>query len=309
MADEGELGTALDGGVASDVRVVETADGPIVIKKALAKLKVAADWFSNPARSMVEVAAIEAFGRVGGRENVPEVVWVRPDENCFAMRLVDPRFKNWKTELLAGRANVDTARRVGEILGAFHRNSAADPSLAIEFNDLRFFTELRIEPFFDYVAQRKPELRSYIQAATLALIEQREALVHGDYSPKNILVDKNEAVVLDFEVTHWGNPRFDVGFCLAHLMLKSALRDGHPRDLSAVLLGFIEKYEAHGLPVIDRDLACITGCLLLARLYGKSPADYLNRLDTEAVERKAIQLLKLDRPPASSDFILFPEFS
>lgn len=307
MSEPDQEGIPLEGGVASDVRVIETADGPLVIKKALAKLKVAADWFSDPSRSMIEVAAIEAFGSVGGRETVPEIVWVRPEENCFAMRLVDPRLRNWKTDLLSGTIDLATAARVGEILGLFHSRSAERPELAQQFEDLQFFRELRVEPFFEFVAEQKPDFAPRIREITAAMLGRRQALVHGDYSPKNILADGGDAVILDFEVTHWGDPRFDVGFCLAHLMLKSALSGGHAKQLGAAIRTFLDAYQRNGLPVIDAGLTHITGCLLLARLFGKSPADYLARLDSKAVEAKAIELLALEAAPQSSDFLIFPE--
>lgn len=307
MSEPEDQGTPLEGGVASDVRVIDTPQGPLVIKKALPKLKVAADWFSDPARSMIEVAAIEAFGSVGGRETVPEIVWVRPDEHCFAMRLVDPRLRNWKSDLVAGRVDLATAARVGEILGTFHRNSASRPDLAERFDDLRFFQELRIEPFFDHVAARRPELGQRIREVATSMLARRQALVHGDYSPKNILVDGKDVVILDFEVTHWGDPRFDIGFCLAHLILKSALRNGHPGPIGAAIKAFLSAYDRAGLRVLDADLAHITACLLLARLFGKSPADYLDRLDARAVEDKAVELLDLGRTPGTSDFFIVPE--
>lgn len=307
MRESADQGTPLEGGVASDVRVIDTPQGPLVVKKALAKLKVAADWFSDPARSMIEVAAIEAFGSLGGRDTVPEIVWVRPDEHCFAMRLVDPRLRNWKSDLMAGRVDLATAARVGEILGSFHRNSASRPDIAGHFDDLRFFRELRIEPFFDHVAAQRLELGQRISEVATSMLARRQALVHGDYSPKNILADGKDVVILDFEVTHWGDPRFDIGFCLAHLILKSALYDGHPGPIGAAIAAFLGGYDRAGLPVVDADLAHITACLLLARLFGKSPADYLDRLDPRAIEDKAVALLGFSKAPGPSDFFIFPE--
>ena len=307
MSDEGE-GVPLEGGVASDVRVVETPEGPLVIKRALSKLKVAAEWFSDPARSMVEVAAIDAFGGIAGKDTVPEIVWVRPADNCFAMRLVDARLRNWKADLMDGRVDPATAHRVGEILGLFHAGSAGSPDLARKFGDLRFFRELRVEPFFDHVTARKPELATRIREIAQAMLARRQALVHGDYSPKNILADGRDVVILDFEVTHWGDPRFDVGFCLAHLMLKSTLAEGHPARMRDAIDRFLEAYRCHGLPILDAGLAHVTGCLLLARLFGKSPADYLPRIDRARVEARAIRLMTIAAAPQISDFT-FPELT
>jgi 5-methylthioribose kinase len=299
-------GVPLDGGVASDVRIVDTPDGPLVVKKALAKLKVAADWVSDPSRSLVEVAAIEAFGRLAGKETVPQVVWARPDQHCFAMRLVDPRLRNWKSDLLDGRVDLATAARVGEILGLFHSRSAQRPELARQFDDLRFFHQLRVAPFFEHVAAAKPEIARRVRDVAHGMLGRRQALVHGDYSPKNILADGGEAVILDFEVAHWGDPRFDVAFCLSHLMLKSALSDSHRLKMTEAIRAFLAAYRGQGLPVFDAPLAHLTGCLLLARLFGKSPVDYVARLDLEAVEARAAHLLTSAAPPQPHDFT-FPE--
>lgn len=304
---DGEIGKPLDGGVASDVRVVETPGGPLVVKRALAKLKVAADWFSDPARSLIEVAAIRAFAELGGSETVPEIVWVRPEENCFAMRLVEPRLRNWKSDLLAGTIDLATAARVGAILGQFHSRSAARTDLAAQFDDLKYFTELRIEPFFDHVAERKPAYAGAIRSVAAAMLTRRRALVHGDFSPKNILAHASDVVILDFEVAHWGDPRFDVAFCLAHLMLKSTLNGGHPAEMGGAIGAFLDAYGRAGPPIIDAGLAQVTGCLLLARLFGKSPADYLERLDAAAVEAKASELLGSNLSPTNADFLIFPE--
>lgn len=307
MADT-EEGVPLEGGVASDVRLINTPDGPLVVKRALPRLKVAAEWLSDPARSVVEVAAIDAFGSVGGKDTVPEIVWVNPSEHSFAMRMIEPRLRNWKTELMAGNVDLLTAERVGEILGLFHTGSVDRADLALEFGDLRFFRELRIDPFFEHVAIAKPELADRIRAIAAAMLERRQALVHGDYSPKNILADGADVVVLDFEVTHWGDPRFDVAFCIAHLMLKATLSGGHPAAMAEAATCFLESYRRHGLRIFDAGLAHVTGCLLLARLFGKSPADYLARIDRERVEQRAIHLLELDAAPQISDFT-FPELT
>jgi 5-methylthioribose kinase len=307
MVEPAESGMPLDGGVASDVRVVDTPDGPIVIKKALPKLKVDADWFSDPARSLVEVAAIQTFASISGKETVPEIIWTRPDEHCFAMGLVDPRLRNWKADLIAGRIDLATARRVGEVLGRVHSSSATRQDIARDFEDLRFFRELRVEPFFDFVAVQKPELAQQIARVAQDMLGRRSALVHGDYSPKNILADGSDVVILDFEVAHWGDPRFDLAFCLAHLMLKSTLRGGQPDAMGAAIRALLESYATTGLPVIDAALANITGCLLLARLFGKSPVDYRDRIDAESIETKAIALLGMDAIPDHSSFLISSE--
>lgn len=285
-------GVPLDGGVASDVRVVDTDDGPIVIKAALPKLKVAADWFSDPSRSLIEADAIRAWTELLGPGPVPELVWEKPDEYAFAMRLVDPRLRNWKKDLMSGAVDLRTASRVGQLLGLLHARSSEQPELAERFADIQYFRELRIEPFFEYVAQKLPHVAADIEAVVTGMFSRRCALVHGDYSPKNILADGSDVVILDFEVAHWGDPRFDVAFCLTHLILKSAIHGLHKPAFEQAIAAFLRAYEVDGLHIVDADLARIVGCLLLARLHGKSPVEYGDRIDRQAIENKAVQLLR-----------------
>ena len=307
--DRGQVseGVPLAGGVASDVRLVDTPDGPIVIKAALPKLKVDADWFSDPARSLTEVAAMEAFKELIGSKAVPDIVWVEPEKHRFAMRRVDPRLRNWKVDLLAGTVDLRTATRVGELLGLLHTRSAGHPHLAQRFADTRYFRELRVEPFFDHVARKNASFGGDITSIAARMLEQRTTLVHGDYSPKNILADGGDVVLLDYEVAHWGDPRFDVAFCLAHLLLKSAVKGAERRPYEQAIDAFLEAYAARGPRVFDHHLVNIVGCLLLARLHGKSPVDYIDRLERTRIEATGIRMLRSSSAPEQSNFRILPE--
>lgn len=273
----------LPGGVASDVKIVRGPYGPVVVKQALGKLKVAADWRSDPARSAVEVAALKVAAELIGQDAVPRVIDVDPVANAFTMTLVDPRLRNWKTDLLAGRLDMRTARRAGEILGQWHSGSRRRPELATRFDDLTFFGELRIDPFFRRVRAVFPDLAPQLDVIIQALLTQRTALVHGDFSPKNMLADGDELVLLDFEVAHWGNPRFDVAFLLAHLLLKRARRGASVAGFNDLGASFLRAYADEGGDVLDADAVSIIGGMVLARTDGDSPADYLADLDVDAV--------------------------
>lgn len=283
----------LVGGVSSDIRLVEGANGPEVVKIALPKLKVAADWYSDPARSAVEVRALRVARELLGDGAVPDVLWVRPDEHSFAMSMIDPRFQNWKQELLAGHVELDSALAAGRMLGRLHSASATRADLAVDFDDRSFFQELRIDPFFESVAIKLPHLAGSIRAVAAAMMERRIALVHGDFSPKNILADKSDVVILDFEVTHWGDPRFDIGFCLSHLLLKAARTNADSSHLYAAATTFLDGYAETGLAGLeDADLGRITACLMLARTDGVSPVDYLDEGSTTMARASAEELLR-----------------
>jgi 5-methylthioribose kinase len=102
--------------------------------------------------------------------------------------------------------------------------------------------------------------------------------VHGDWSPKNFLVSAAGVMAIDFEVTHFGDPAFDSAFLLNHLLLKSFYRPEWSAKFSRLAGKFWEVYGS-GLPPgcdwIEPATLTHLGCLLLARIDGKSPAEYI----------------------------------
>jgi D-3-phosphoglycerate dehydrogenase len=283
---------ALTGGVASDIAIVDTVRGKIVVKEALAELRVAAHWPSDPARSLIEARALQTIAELLGDGAVPKVLWVDPEKHRFAMELIDPRLRNWKVDLLAGKVDIATASRAGELLGQLHGRSAKAPAVAEKFANRQFFEELRIRPYFERIAERNPDAAAAIRVGVTSMSASRErALVHGDYSPKNILADGKDVVVLDAEVAHWGDPRFDLAFLLSHLLLKSLRRDADRQKLAEAANAALAGYGREGPAIQDSALVRLTGMLVLARLEGDSPIDYLDSLDRPAVKRLALDLI------------------
>lgn len=285
-----------EGGVASDLRIIEGPDGPVVIKRARGKLRVAADWFSDPARSLVEAAALQAMAELMGSAHVPRVLWTDAARNEFAMELVPPRLRNWKQDLMDGTVNLETASTVGRLLGRMHAASFGRRDLELRFADQRFFRELRIEPYFRRTADRNPELAAAIDRAATALLARRETLVHSDLSPKNVLANGPEVVFLDCEGAHWGDPRFDLAFILHHLLLKADRKGASRATFLEATAQLLKGYLSTGARIIDAELARLVGCLTLARLEGDSPVDYLADLDLVHVKGRARRLIL--NPPA-----------
>ena len=285
--------TILHGGVSCEVAIERDGDGcEIVVKQALPRLRVRADWRADPARAGVEANGLRAIRELLGADVAPEVVWEDPGRCRFAMRRVDPRLRNWRDDLNKRRIDLTTAARAGQLLGLLHTRSSPRADLAQRFAQRDFFEQLRIEPFFVRIAQRNPDLAPLIDQAVAALRAPGRVLVHGDYSPKNMLVDGAEVVILDCEPAHWGNPRFDVGFCMMHLILDGIHRPPASDYLPAAV-SFIDAYAAHGpRDALDAELVRIAGCLLLARLEGDSPIDYLHELDAPAVKDIAATLIR-----------------
>ena len=303
MIDSPQNETPLTGGVSSDIRIVHSPNGDYVVKRALEKLRVDAEWFSDPARSSTEVKGLRSMAELIGQSHVPTVLWSDDATHQFAMEVIDTRFQNWKEQLLRGDIDVRTARAAGRLLGELHTRSTSNPTLAQQFDDRKIFLELRIRPFFERVAERNARLAAAIANVIDGILSTRIAFVHGDYSPKNLLVDGGDVVILDCEVAHWGDPRFDVAFCLAHLLLKSMRRGAPKHRLLNTARAFLREYQAAGMVIVDERFVQQVGCLMLARLEGDSPVNYLGDLDTTAV--KAIASALILRPPQTLDFASF----
>ena len=276
-------------GVSGEVRFVDTPEGPIVVKTALGKLKVTADWFCSPERNAREAECLKVLADVLGQESVPRVLWVDTAAHTFAMERLPEHLANWKTRLLACDVDLETAHRVGQLLGQMHTRTHTRRDLAERFDDQTYFFDLRLTPYHRKVMQRLPELAAAIEDVVERMLRSRQCLVHGDYSPKNLMTDGADVVVLDCEVAHWGDPRFDIGFCLSHLLLKTLHSAGCADQLAAAARAYLAAYAADGLPVLDAELTRATGCLVLARVVGDSPVEYLT---TPELQRAALALGK-----------------
>ncbi len=269
-------------GVSGDVTFVDGPNGPIVVKRALPKLKVAADWFASPERSAVEATCLQVLAEVLGQDAVPRVLWIDEASHSFAMERLPDRLIPWKARLLACDVDIRTAHQAGRLLGQLHTRTHRRPELATQFHDLTHLRTLRIHPYHERVAQRRPDLAAAIQSVIDRMLAERQCLVHGDYSPKNLLTEGADVVILDCEVAHWGDPRFDIAFCLCHLLLKIVHSRACVEDIAQSADAYLAAYRAEGLPVLDAELSRATGCLILARVIGDSPVDYLDSAELKA---------------------------
>jgi aminoglycoside phosphotransferase (APT) family kinase protein len=289
-------------GVSGDVSFVDGPDGPIVVKRALPKLKVAADWFASPERSAVEAACLQVLAEVLGQDAVPRVLWIDHAAHAFAMERLPDRLIPWKARLLACDVDTQTAEKAGRLLGQLHARTHGRPDLAAQFDDRSHLHTLRIRPYHERVAQRRPDLAEAIQSVIDRMLADRQCLVHGDYSPKNLLTDGNDVVILDCEVAHWGDPRFDVAFCLCHLLLKVVHSRGCSEGIAQSAEAYLAAYRAEGLPVLDAELSRATGCLILARVIGDSPVDYLDSAELKAAALRLGESL-LAAPVAADGYV------
>ena len=221
--------TALTGGVASDIWKVETPERTFVVKKALSRLRVAREWTAPVSRNASEVDWLVTAGAIVP-DAVPRVLAHDEQAGAFAMEFLDPaEYPVWKAELRAGSANPAFAAQVGKALAAIHNATAGDEMVARRFANDAIFHAIRLEPYLEATARAHPDLADRSWRCRATPLATKRALVHGDVSPKNILVGPDGPVFLDAECAWYGDPAFDLAFCLNHLLLKMPVGTSRPR--------------------------------------------------------------------------------
>jgi len=273
----------------------------LVLKQALGKLRVEQDWFSDRSRIFRESGALIALAPRLPPGSLPEV-WFEDRENLlFGMSAAPAEAWTWKSLLLAGRVRYLIAERVGEMLAAIVRYGWRNPECEEQFGDQTVFDQLRLDPYYRSTAARHADLAPYFEQLIAESRERRVSLVHGDWSPKNFLVWEDQVMAIDFEVIHYGDPAFDTGFLLNHLALKLFHRPEWKSSYRGAAVRFWKSYTA-GLPEgaewIERATIQHLGCLMLARVDGKSPAEYLQDERVRERVRQFARQLIVD-PPAT----------
>ncbi|MDZ4402632.1 aminoglycoside phosphotransferase family protein [Prosthecobacter sp.] len=281
--------TPLTGGVSSDIVLVESDRGQIVVKTALEKLRVKDDWFADVSRNRVEQAFFEYAAPIIP-ESVPRILG--GGDGWFAMEYLGD-MPNWKTSLLTGDADIATAKLAGEVLGRLHAASWLDDTARTRFDTLPNFHALRIEPYLLTTANRVPEVADLLRTEVARLAETKLALVHGDFSPKNLLTGPQRLIVLDAECAWFGDPAFDTAFLLTHLHLKALL---HPQAIELVPAFWSAYTAACGRDLEERTVRLLL-CFLLARVHGKSPVEYLSEAQRGFITR--FVLAHLPHPPST----------
>ena len=295
-AGETPVLTQLTGGVSSLIVRADTARGPVCVKQALPQLKVAALWEAPVERNRAEVAWMRiAAAIVPG--TVPAILGEDAQDNAFAMAWLDPgAYPVWKAQLQGGLADIETAAAVGRHLVAIHAATAGDAQVARDFANDALFHAIRLEPYFVATARKHPDCAGALHRLVDRTAGTKHALVHGDISPKNILVGSDGPVFLDAECAWYGDPAFDLAFCLNHLLLKCVWR---PHATAAFLACFDALAAAYLAGVtwepraaLEGRAAALLAGMLLARIDGKSPVEYITGdADRDRVRRFAIPLL------------------
>jgi 5-methylthioribose kinase len=288
----------LRGGVSNKTVLLQRpGGGSWVLKQALPKLRVQADWFSDPARIRVEANALRYLPLIAPANTIPKLLFEDPDQYLLAMEAVPEPHENWKERLLGGRLDRDLITQFGRLLANVHRRSyELQLELFPTFEDREFFETLRLEPYYQFTGEKVPEAATFLRDLVEATRTHCVTLVHGDYSPKNVLVYQGRLVLLDLEVVHVGDPAFDLGFSLTHLLSKGHhLKEHRPAFLTAAIeywgtykseTGSAAWFSGVENRAVNNTIAC-----LLARASGRSPLEYLSDEERRSQKDAALHLI------------------
>lgn len=285
----------LQGGVSSKVVRVTTDRRVLVIKQSRSQLAVEDEWFADISRINVEHRCLASYRQITP-ESVPMLYFSDNEQFLYAMESVPDNIPTWKSLLMAGHVSDKITDRVISTIAQVHRATSGKREIAGQFDNRQFFNELRVFPYLRTTSERHPGLRHFFDDCIEIASEPRFALVHGDYSPKNILCGKDRIFVLDFEVAHYGNPAFDLAFLFNHLLLKAIYRPEDTAKYFKCIDRMWDRYKSickgHLPERLERMTATLLSGLFLARADGKSPVEYLDENGKNIIRRSAYLMIK-----------------
>jgi hypothetical protein len=276
------------GGVSGTVAFVYAGDRPLILKQALSQLKVKEDWFCDPNRMGIEYKSNEIYHRLAP-DCAPEVYFYDSENYIYGREAVPENCSMWKADLLGGLLDFAVAEKTINTLSLVHNGCASDREIAEIFSDKKIFYELRISPYIEFTVEKYPELKDFAAPIVGELMESKITLVHGDFSPKNIMVKGRGIGVLDYEVAHYGHPSFDLAFFSNHFILKAVKRRpwaGAYLSLLDYMLGiYFSRVSCMPARVLEKSFVRLLSLLMLARVDGKSPAEYITEGGDKALVR------------------------
>jgi len=279
-ADQIVMGEPLTGGVSSDIWRIDVDNRSVCVKRALRQLKVSREWRAPINRNAYEVAWFKIVANIAPAA-IPKILAHDSSAGVFVMDFLPPEENVvWKSQLHNGLVEHKTVLAMAEILVRIHCETAGDKSISEQFDNDELFCSLRLEPYFHATGEIHTDLRPQLMAVAALAMENKKALVHGDVSPKNILVGTQGPIILDAECAWYGDPAFDLAFCLNHLLLKCIWNPSVKPELIAGFDLFVKTYLSavnwECKKALEKRVARILAGLMLGRIDGKSPVEYIN---------------------------------
>lgn len=278
--------TPLKGGVSSDIVLVSDGENSVVVKQALPKLNVEDDWYADISRNENEQKFLQFLKKIKP-EASPELLYSNSKHSFFVMEFLDQDFRNWKKDMLNGVFDPVIAKKSVILLATIHQESWENEESKREFNKAENFYELRTEPYLVTTGERHPDLKELFFDEVKRLKTHQEAIVHGDFSPKNIMLKNGRVVLLDHEVAWFGDPAFDLAFFLNHLYLKMLYhfnKTGDIQDLTKLAwTSYFDQMGEQILHQMEERTVRLLLMMMLARMDGKSPVEYLENDQQEFV--------------------------
>jgi 5-methylthioribose kinase len=278
IGNEPAQAQTLSGGVSNQVLRITTPQRRFVLKQSRPQLRTRDAWFSDLDRIYREQEVMQAL-QPYLPSVVPEVLHVDRPNYVYAMSHAPLEARVWKADLLDGKIDFDLGTKVGQTLGRMHQISAEHASRFDAFRDHNVYVQLRVDPFYRRVQERCPDVAAAIEPIVQDMLTIKEALCHGDYTPKNILVHAGDFMLVDYETAHFGDPTMDLGLFLTHVTLKAIRCPERSGDFVSLMRVFWQEYCRHVTfrqpAELERRGIKHYGVCLLARVDGTSPVDYL----------------------------------
>ena len=292
-------------GVSSDIWYVKTSNKQYCIKRALAKLTVKEDWYAPIDRNNYEVKYF-THCRVIQPYSFPKILGHDSKNFILAMEWFDnKKFIVWKKKLLEKSVSLKDGKRIGKLLSLVHKSFYKKKQYEKIFLNDKTFYDIRIEPYLRFTSKFYPEFYESYKKTINFLTKNKSTVIHGDFSPKNILLGKNFPVILDAETACWGNPAFDIAFFNNHIILKSIFNRKVFKSYLNLSNHFLKTYLANFSVVNNSNFISkfitLQALLILARVDGKSPVEYFKK-QHKAIARSLAKNLLLNKSKNLNNF-------
>ena len=270
----------LTGGVSSDIWRIISLKKNFCIKKSKSKLSVKQEWHAPVIRNYYEYQWYNEVNTIS-KNITPKVIYVNKNPYFFVMEYYDKKdYPLWKNELFNLKLNQNFTKNVALNLAKIHSQTYNKTIIAKKFDTIKLFEDLRIDPYIRFSALAHDDINSELISIADSLHNSQIALVHGDISPKNILINNSKPIFLDAECAWFGDPVFDISFCLNHIILKSLVLKKIDKELinhfNILANNYLSNVFWENPRIYEKRIIRVLASLMLARIDGKSPVEYIN---------------------------------